>query len=121
MVKSMSWADFAVTVLVTIVPVLVLLLALAPGHPYGYFIFLRWVVCVAALIFLPMFHGHQLYGWMYAFGFIALLYNPIFRVHLTRDIWMVLNVVTIVVFAAGFVVIWTRSRRTAKERSQVQS
>lgn len=112
--KRWSWGDFAAAGLMTVIPVIVLLIALAPGHPYSYFIFLRWVVCACALLFVGMFHGHHLHPWMYGFGFVALLYNPIIRVHLTRDIWATLNVLTIAAFLAGFVMLWIRSRRGAE-------
>jgi hypothetical protein len=114
--KPWSRGDMAAAGLMTVIPVIVLLIALAPGHPYGYFIFLRWVVCAGAILFVAMFHGHQLHRWLYGFGFIALLYNPFIRVHLTRDIWAVVNLLTIAAFMAGFVVLWIRSRRAAKHR-----
>lgn len=107
--KPWSWGNLSVAALITIIPVIVLLVALAPGHPYRYFIVLRWVVCAGALLFVAMFHSHQLHRWMYGFGFIAFLYNPIIRVHLTRDIWMVLNMLTIAAFVAGFVLFWVKS------------
>ena len=115
--KPWAWGDFVAAGLMTVIPVVVLLIALAPGHPYSYFIFLRWVVCAGALLFVAMFHGHQFYRCMYGFGFIALLYNPIIRVHLTRDVWAILNVLTIAAFVTGFVVLWMSSRRAAKQRT----
>jgi hypothetical protein len=115
--KAWSWSDFAAAGLMTIIPVIVLLIALAPGHPYGYFIFLRWVVCAGALLFVAVFHGHHLHRWMYGFGFIAILYNPIIRIHLTRDIWLLLNVLTVLAFLSAFGVLWLNSRRAAKSRT----
>lgn len=112
--KRWSRGDFATAALMTVIPVIVLLVALLPGHAYSYFIFLRVIVCACALMFVAMFHGALIHPWMYGFGFIVLLYNPIIRVHLTRDIWAVLNMLTIAAFVAGFVVLWLRSRRAAK-------
>ena len=33
-------------------------------------------------------------GWIWILGITALIYNPFFRVHLNREIWSVVNVVT---------------------------
>jgi hypothetical protein len=114
--KPWSKGDLATVALIAAIPVVVLLWAMLPGHPYSYFIFLRWVVCAAALLFVVLFHSHALVRWMYGFGFIALLYNPIFPVHLTRTIWLVLNVATIVAFAVGLAVLVSNDRHIAKQR-----
>jgi hypothetical protein len=71
-----------------------LLWALNPENPYGYYVLLRWV-CVGVFGFLT-FHAlaNEMKGWGWVLGITALLYNPIFRVHLTREIWSVVNLVT---------------------------
>ena len=72
-----------------------LLWALNPDNPYGYYILLRWVCCglFAYLAFQAVEQEKQ--AWVWALGITALLYNPIFRVHLNRDLWSIINVVTI--------------------------
>jgi len=74
---------------------LMLLWALNPENPYGYYVLLRWVCCgiFAYLAFKGYEQGHQ--GWVWVLGITAALYNPILRVHLTREIWSVVNVITI--------------------------
>lgn len=75
--------------------ILMLLLALNPGNPYGYYILLRWVCC-AAFVYLAI-HAWNLekYGWIWVLGVTAAIYNPILRVHGTREMWSMINVVTI--------------------------
>jgi hypothetical protein len=75
--------------------IVMLLWALVPGNPYGYYILLRWVCCglFAYLTFQAFESKRQ--GWAWVLGMTAAVYNPIFPVHLTRGIWMVVNVVTI--------------------------
>ena len=34
-------------------------------------------------------------GWVWVLGVTAAIYNPILRVHATREIWSVVNLVTI--------------------------
>jgi len=80
-----------------------LLWALNPENPYGYYIFLRWVCCgiFAYIAFRVFEHGHQ--GWVWILGITAAVYNPIIRVHLTREIWSVINVITIGIAVASIV------------------
>jgi len=84
-----------------LVAAVMLLWALNPENPYGYYILLRWVCCgiFAYLAFRSLDHRQQ--GWVWVLGITAALYNPIFRVHLTREIWSAVNVVTIVIAVAS--------------------
>jgi hypothetical protein len=76
---------------------IMLLWALNPGNPYGYYILLRWVCCGVFAFLTLQALAHEIYGWTWVLGITALVYNPFFRVHLTREIWSVVNVVTIVI------------------------
>lgn len=78
-----------------------LLWALNPGNPYGYYILLRWVCCgVFAYLAFQAFE-HQRLAWIWILGITAGVYNPIVPVHLTREIWSVVNVITIGVAVAS--------------------
>jgi len=72
-----------------------LLWALYPDNPYGYYILLRWVCCgiFAYLAVQALYQDKQ--GWVWVMGITALVYNPIFRVHLNRELWSIINVFTI--------------------------
>jgi hypothetical protein len=78
-----------------------LLWALNPDNPYGYYILLRWVCCgvFAYLAFKAV--GQERQGWVWVLGISAALYNPLVPVHLTREIWSVVNVVTIAIAVAS--------------------
>lgn len=78
-----------------------LLWALNPGNPYGYYILLRWVCCGVFGYLTLHALKHEMQGWSWTLGITALIYNPIFRVHLTREIWFVLNIVTICIAVAA--------------------
>lgn len=71
-----------------------LLLFLALGqHPYGYYTFLRWVVCAAA-IFVAWVAWHSAAQWAaWAFAGIAILFNPLAPVYLQRSTWRPIDVV----------------------------
>lgn len=91
---------------------LMLLWALNPENPYGYYILLRWVCCgvFAYLAFKGYEQGQQ--GWVWVLGITAAVYNPIFRVHLTREIWSVVNVVTIGVSVASIFVLRSKDEKS---------
>lgn len=72
-----------------------LLWALNPANPYGYYILLRWICC-AVFVYLAI-HAWNLgrNGWVWILGVTAAIYNPILRVHSTREMWSIANLVTI--------------------------
>jgi len=79
------------------IAVVMLLLALNPENPYGYYILLR-VVCCAVFAYLAIqAASREKQGWVWILGVTAVIYNPIIRIHLTREIWSIFNVVTIIV------------------------
>ena len=80
-----------------IIPIIMLLWALNPSNPYAYYKLLRWVCCgiFAYLAFQSFDRKKQ--GWVWLLGITALLYNPIFPVHLNRAIWSDVNIVTVII------------------------
>jgi len=72
-----------------------LLLALYPENPYAYYILLRWVCCAVFVYLAFQSLERDKIGWVWVLGITALIYNPILRVHLNRELWSVINVVTI--------------------------
>lgn len=75
--------------------------AMYPGNPYGYYVFLR-IVCFIVLGYLgwvAMQTGKHGWSWVFIAG--SILYNPIFPIHLNRLIWAVINVLTLIVLAAS--------------------
>lgn len=72
-----------------------LLWALNPGNPYGYYILLRWVCCGVFGYLALQAHSYKQQDWVWVLGVTAAVYNPIVPVHLTREIWSVVNIVTI--------------------------
>jgi hypothetical protein len=89
---------------------LMLLWALKPGNRYGYFILLRWVCCAvfAFLTFQALTQKKQ--AWVWILGVTAVVYNPIVRIHLTREIWSIVNVITIGIAGASFFALNVRDR-----------
>ena len=79
-------------------PIIVMAIGFLP-MPYGYYNLSRLVICICSL-----FYAYQLYKkgdmtFVWIFGFVAILYNPIVPVHLyEKQIWMVVNIITGLLF-----------------------
>ena len=76
-----------------------LLWALYPGNSSGYYTLLHWVCC-GTLIYLA-YKAVKLKRqiWIWILVITALVYNPIFRLHL-GELWFTINLIT-----AGIVVV----------------
>lgn len=73
--------------------------------PYGYYRLVRIVVC-GACVWVGLFAHAQKRGWAVAvFTFIAVLFNPVLPIHLTRQIWLPIDLITAALFVlASFTV-----------------
>lgn len=82
-------------------PAIVLILAVLP-LPYGFYIFLRLAVFLVAVYlgYTQWKRDDSFSIWVITLGTIALLYNPILPIHLTREIWIVFNLLTAGIFIA---------------------
>lgn len=74
-----------------------LLWALNPANPYGYYILLRIVICASCAYLAFRAAEVNKNQWVWILGVSAVVYNPLIRLHLNREIWSVVNVVTIIV------------------------
>ena len=77
------------------------LLALNPENPYGYYILLRWVCCAVFVYIAIQALTQEKIGWVWFFGVTVIIYNPIIKVYGTREMWTVINLVTIVLAAVS--------------------
>lgn len=75
-----------------LIAAVMLLGALAP-LPYGYYQALRWVTCGVGV-----YMAVNAYSWgktwaTWIFGAIAILFNPLIPIHLTREIWQPIDAI----------------------------
>jgi hypothetical protein len=56
--------------------------------PYLYFILLRFIVCAFSLYFALKSHKNKNIVWSWVFGSVAILFNPIFQIHLEESDWL---------------------------------
>lgn len=85
------------------VPAVMLVLAFG-AWPYGYFMLLRVVVCLAAaLLAIDIYRRAGRFDlWCVVFVAIAVLFNPVLPVHLTRAIWSLVDPAVAALFIANF-------------------
>lgn len=95
-----------------IAPIAALAWGMGSGNPYGYYVFLRVVVCFCAVVFAAICSGYKREGLWLLFAAICVLYNPFIPFHLSRGLWQFINIATIVVFTYGLIVWFLEVRRS---------
>jgi hypothetical protein len=70
--------------------------------PYGYFTLLRWAVCVVAIYHVVLAYNMKRGVMVVYFGLIAILFNPIIPVYLSRQAWWPVDLVTASLFLLSF-------------------
>ena len=79
-------------------PVIVLAIGILP-LPIGYYTLSRLVVSASALYFVYNHYKQNNNTNIWIFSFIAVLYNPIIPIYLYEKlIWIIINIITILVF-----------------------
>lgn len=84
-----------------VILILLLLYALNPSNPYGYYIFLRWICCIVFLYLTIRALSIGKLSWSLVLGVMAITYNPIIRVFALREIWNIINLATLAIAIAS--------------------
>jgi hypothetical protein len=89
-------------IVVKIIAILMLFWALA-HNPYGYYQILRWVIACVTGYSAYMAYEQGKTTWVWIFGIIAVLFNPIAPIYLARETWSVIDlIVAAILFASIF-------------------
>lgn len=80
--------------------------------PYGYYQLLRLVVTGYAVWIASHLAGKPRRVWPWVFGFIALLYNPLFKISMSRDAHAIENICTTIIIVAEML----RAKRLDREK-----
>ncbi len=83
-----------------IVSIAMLFLAIFP-MPYGYYMLLRLVVCGTAIYVAYYAKQMNKQRWMWAMGFIALLFNPIIPIPLDKVTWSLVDLAVAIILLIG--------------------
>lgn len=99
------------------ISVFMLFLAI-PKLPYGYYTLLRWVVTISALFSAWVVHDSEHTFWVFLMGGIAILFNPIIPVHLTKDIWVIIDLIVATLFLVSIFTIKPKKELPKEEKPQ---
>ena len=94
--------NYLITILIRLIGCGLLVWAL-DYHPYAYYIMLRWVVSVINLLILIIAIKQNQKLWMIIAGIFIVIFNPIFPIHIDRELWQAIDVVaTLELFVSIF-------------------
>ncbi|MGI6340803.1 MAG: DUF6804 family protein [Minisyncoccales bacterium] len=79
------------------IPIIMLLIAVG-DLDYGYYQILRIVITIFAIIFIFLFKTLEQNVLMIIMIVIAILFNPIFPIYLDKDVWIILDFISSVLF-----------------------
>jgi len=80
------------------ISVVLLLLAIPAIWPYGYYVFLRWLVTASALFLIWVAYNLKKTFWLFLMGIVAILFNPIIPVHLDKETWVIIDFIVAILF-----------------------
>ena len=66
-------------------------------HPYAYFTLLRFIVCTVASYCAVQANSQKNEQWTWVYGVIAVLFNPIIPIHLSRGLWIIIDLAAAIV------------------------
>ena len=96
----------------------VFLLGALGRWPYGYYMVLRLVTCASAAFVAFEAHKWQKMGWVWVFAPVALLFNPLVPVHLSRETWQPIDVLVALIFIVAAAALTQGTRGESKGREE---
>jgi hypothetical protein len=104
--KSIPWW-------VWLIPIALLLIAIE-RMPYGYYTFTRIVICGFAALFAFVAWEDSLVSrlWSAIFGLLAVLFNPLIPIYLSRGTWFYFDLLAAALFAAHLLFVRIMTIRT---------
>lgn len=90
------------------ISIVLLLLAIPAIWPYGYYVFLRWMVTGSAIFLIWVANKLQKQKWLGLMIVIAILFNPIIPIYLTKEIWVVIDLIVAIIFLVSIFKIKSR-------------
>ncbi len=66
--------------------------------PYGYYIFLRWITCIASILVAFQAFEKNINWAKVVFIIVAILFNPLAPIYLSRNTWIPIDIITAILF-----------------------
>src|ERR1035437_8468906 len=95
--------------------IVALLVAASAPWPYFVYVLLRVLICPASAYLSTKRYQERRTPWVWTFGAIALLFNPVFPVRMTRSDWQVVNILTAVFLAGWAAYSMTRTAKAVRK------
>lgn len=64
------------------------------SHPYDYYILVRWITFGVGLFCIFIAYGVNNNAWIFLFGLLALIFNPIIPLHLSKNVWHIIDIIS---------------------------
>jgi hypothetical protein len=79
----------------TLIGIIMLIIALFP-NPYIYYEVQRFYIC-GLTAYLAIQHYQKInFKFIFIFGLIAIIFNPIIPIYLNKEIWSIIDIITII-------------------------
>lgn len=102
MTKQLSFS-----MIIRVISIVLLLIAIA-DMPYGYYMFLRWIVCSGCAYSAFISAKLEKKFWLVSLALLAILFNPIAPIFLTKEIWVVIDILASVFLLISIFVLHER-------------
>jgi len=79
-----------------------MLFAAIAEWPYGYYAMLRWITCISSILVVLQAFERNIDWAKVFFIVIAILFNPLAPIHLSREIWVPIDVIVGVLFVFAY-------------------
>lgn len=96
---------------------ILMLLATIVGHPYSYYTLLRFITCGTSALgcYLAFNINKSLENiWVWIFGAITFLFNPLIPIHLDKPTWGIIDIITAITLLSSLF-LFRRSNFITKE------
>ncbi len=68
-------------------------------NAYAHYEILRWLItCFSAWTFVNIYNKNVHSFWLLIFAAITILFNPIVKIELEQDVWMMIDFITLIIF-----------------------
>ena len=91
-----------------------LLVAAFSHWPYFFYVLLRLTVCAIALYLAHHAFSAERKAWVWVFGAVAVLFNPLIPMRMHRSDWSNVNLIAAAIFVSWIAASLMRSRKGAK-------
>lgn len=82
---------------------IILLLFSFGNLPYAYYNLLRLVVCGSSIYLGYQYNQNKSEGFSWALYIQAFIYNPLFPMYLGRELWVIVNAISIALFIGTYI------------------